>query len=117
MQTRAKLLPGQDGTKKLLKEYGDRLVCVRYRYNPELKKRYKTVELIIDESPWIPTSAGALKKKDKLETLIAVQVGYDERSVRTIIKNAGGKWQPHDKVWLLPNRKVIELGLQKRIVK
>jgi len=30
MKTRRKFLPGQPGTKQLVKLYGDRLVCVRY---------------------------------------------------------------------------------------
>ena len=103
---------------KLLKEYGDRLVCVRYRYNQELHKRYKTVELIVEEIPWIPQAVVALnRRKNNMEALVSVKVGYNERSVRTIIKNAGGKWQPEHKVWILPYKKVIEMGLQKRIVK
>jgi hypothetical protein len=49
MRTRLKLNPGQRGTKKLVSQYGDRLVCVRYRYDAQQKKRFKTVELIVDE--------------------------------------------------------------------
>lgn len=52
MRTRLKLKPGQNGTKKLLEKYGDVLVCVRYRYDEETQKRYKTVELIVDEGVW-----------------------------------------------------------------
>ena len=33
MRTRLTLKPGQRGTKQLVAEYGDRLVCVRYRYD------------------------------------------------------------------------------------
>ena len=33
MEIKATLAPGQNGTKRLLKEYGDQLVCVRYRYD------------------------------------------------------------------------------------
>jgi hypothetical protein len=54
MQTRLSLRPGQKGTKKLVAEYGDRLVAVRYRYDIERRRRYKTVELIVDEMPWSP---------------------------------------------------------------
>lgn len=31
METRLILSPGQNGTKKLVKQYGEKLVCVRYR--------------------------------------------------------------------------------------
>ncbi len=61
MQTRLSLRPGQKGTKKLVVKYGDRLVAVRYRYDAEQKRRYKTVELIVEESPWSPRlDSGAL---------------------------------------------------------
>jgi hypothetical protein len=33
---------------------GDRLVCVRYRYDEQQKKRCKTVELIVEEDGWEP---------------------------------------------------------------
>jgi len=46
MRTGLKLRPGQRGTKKLLAQCGDRLVCIRYRYDEEKKKRFKTIELI-----------------------------------------------------------------------
>ncbi len=43
------LKPGQKGTKQLLAQYGDRLICVRYRYDAQRKKRFKTVELLVAE--------------------------------------------------------------------
>jgi hypothetical protein len=46
--------PGQRGTQKLVALYGDRLVCVRYRYDAASGTRYKTVELIVDQAAWIP---------------------------------------------------------------
>jgi len=49
MQVLAIRRPGQRGTQKLVTRYGDRLVCVRYRYDAAAGKRYKTVEIIIDE--------------------------------------------------------------------
>lgn len=59
MNTKLTLKPGQRGTKKLLKKYGNRLVCVRYRYDEEKKLRYKTVELIVDVTEWEPKEEGA----------------------------------------------------------
>ena len=48
------LKPGQKGTKQLLAQYGDRLICVRYRYDAQRKKRFKTVELLVAECDWEP---------------------------------------------------------------
>ncbi len=44
MTTRVKLKPGQKGTKKLLTQYGDALVCARYRYDKITNRQFKTVE-------------------------------------------------------------------------
>ena len=118
MQTRLTLTPGQKGTKKLLQQYGDQLVCVRYRYNSELKKRYKTVELIIDESPWIPDiNQSYIKKDSKFNNPVAVRIGYRETELRDLVKNAGGKWNNYEKIWMMPYRKAVEIGLEGRIVK
>ena len=46
MRTLLHLEPGQKSTKQLLAQYGDHLVCVRYRYDAQRKKRFKTVEFI-----------------------------------------------------------------------
>jgi hypothetical protein len=46
---RLHLRPGQKGTKQLLAQYGDRLICVRYRYDARRKKGLKTVELLVAE--------------------------------------------------------------------
>lgn len=53
-QIRLRLTPGQKGTRQLVAKYGERLVRVRYRYDPGRKKRYKTVEIIVGERDWDP---------------------------------------------------------------
>lgn len=117
MLTKLTLLPGQKGTKKLLQQYGDQLICVRYRYNSEVKKRYKTIELIVEEAPWIPDNGNiAANKVSEINKPVAVRIGYKETDVRSRIKSAGGKWRQQERVWILPYRKVVELGLEKRIV-
>ena len=54
MTARTKLLPGKKGTKSLVAKYGDALLCVRYRYDEKSRTRLKTVELIIERTPWVP---------------------------------------------------------------
>ena len=51
MKTRVSLKPGDKGTRQLHAQYGDRLICVRYRYDPKARMRYKTIELIVDAQP------------------------------------------------------------------
>jgi hypothetical protein len=49
------LQPGQKGTKRLIKKYGDRVVGVRYRFDAQTGRRYTTVELI-QETASLPSS-------------------------------------------------------------
>lgn len=111
MRTRLKLRPGMRGTKKLVEKYGDRLVCVRYRYDEAQGKRYKTVELIEEEAAWIPAG-----KAIPPDTILAVRVEYAETEVRQAVKAAGGRWNGVRKVWELRYDQVIHLGLAERIV-
>jgi len=87
MQARSKLKPGQKGTRKLVELYGSRLVCVRYRYDEQSRKRFKTVELIVEESQWTPPPI----KPDKL---VGVRVELNETELQRKVKLAGGKWFP-----------------------
>lgn len=102
--------PGQKGTGRLSKIYGDQLVCVRYRYDPLRGKRMTTVELVVDEQDWIP---GVLIRPERR---VFLRIGFDEMALREQVKLAGGYWHPEKKAWHLAFGKVLELGLEKRIV-
>ena len=67
METRLSLVPGQNGTKKLVTRYGDRLVCVRYRYDAQRKVRHKTVELIVETTPWDPRARRHVLRASRLQ--------------------------------------------------
>ena len=69
MDVKATLRPATNGTKALLRQYGDRLVCVRYRYDKKKHKRYSTAEIIIDEKDWHP---GVISRPDKVVLLRAI---------------------------------------------
>ena len=45
MRSRLTLRPEHDGAQQMHAQYGDRLVCVRYRYDERRQKRFKTGEL------------------------------------------------------------------------
>lgn len=104
------LRPGQCSTRRLVERYGDRLVCVRYRYDPRAGRRYKTVELIVDEGSWTPP--GDRQPGEP----VFVRVGYREEALREHVKAAGGRWDPHRKLWVLPYVEAAALGLEQRIV-
>jgi hypothetical protein len=56
------LQPGQPGSRRWLKRYGDRLACVRYRGNPKRRVRSTTVEIIVEEGFWDPVGYENYKK-------------------------------------------------------
>jgi len=110
MEVKRTLRPGEGGTRALLKEYGDQLVCVRYRYDKHRHKCYKTVELVIDEKDWIP---GVIIPVDRR---VHIRIGYGERELRERVKQAGGFWENERKAWFLRFREVCELGLERRVI-
>lgn len=109
MKTRLVLKAGEHGTKKLVKEYGEQLMFVRYRYDAIKKKRYKTVELIIEEVDWQP----ALRP----EELVAIRVQYDEFELREKVKAAGARWNPRRQFWEMSYWQAVELGLERRMAR
>lgn len=111
MRVRLTLKPGQRGTKQLVEEYGDRLVCVRYRYDDKQRKRYKTVELIVDEAEWPDQNAPA----DAL--VVGVLVAREETDLRAQVKTEGARWNPERQVWELRYDRVRRLGLEGRLVR
>jgi hypothetical protein len=97
MTTRVKLKPGQNGTKSFTEKYGDALVCVRYRYDAQKQKRYKTIEIIVSEADWTPPPP---KYPDS--TLVALKIGVKETALQTQVKSVGGRWDREQRVWIVP---------------
>src|SRR6266545_4828514 len=110
-RVRLHLKPGQKGTKQLLAQYGDRLICVRYRYDAQRKKRLKTVELLIAERDWEPP-----RPRFAHDQIVGLRVAFAEVTVRDRVKQAGGTWNPELRVWQLRYDRVVALALNSRIV-
>lgn len=111
MRTRLKLRPGQRGTKRLVEEYGDRLVCVRYRYDEVLERRFKTIELIVEEIVWKPKV-----KPFQADALVDVRVEWGEKELASRVKRAGGRWNRRKRAWEIRYDRAVELGLEERVV-
>ena len=110
MRTSTTVQPGHRGAKKFLAQYGDRLVCVRYRSGEQRRTRCKTVELIVEEWPWTPPPPRRTE-----ESVVLVKVGFSERVLRQQVKEAGGIWNPDKQAWELRYDRALALGLRKRI--
>ena len=96
---------------QLLSQYGDRLVCVRYRYDAQRKKRFKTVEILVAERDWEPPRPRAAPDR-----IVKLRVAFAETDLRTRVKHAGGTWNPEQRVWQLRYDRAVALGLNSRIV-
>jgi len=84
---------------------------VRYRYDPQLKKRFKTVELLVAERDWEPP-----RPRFAHDQIVALRVAFADVAVRARVKQAGGTWNPERRVWQLRYDRVVSLGLNSRIV-
>jgi hypothetical protein len=101
------------GTKKLLARYGERLVCVRYRYDRATGRRVKTAELIVEDVAW---AGRARKPRRNDRDLVGVRIGWKESELRAAVKRARGIWRPRQRLWELSWDAVRTLGLQGRVV-
>jgi len=110
MKTRLTLKPGQHGTKALMKKYGDALVCVRFRYDPEKGQRFKTVELIIGQSDWTPPPV-----RFSNDTLIPLRIKANDLAARNKAKSVGARWNPEKQLWFVSYGNVVGTELEKHI--
>lgn len=110
MKTRVSLRPGDKDTKQLHAKYGDQLICVRYRYDPKVRMRYKTVELIVDAKPYVPENS------EKYFADVSVRIEFSEQELRARAKALGARWDPELKVWRMRFKDALDLNLQDRIL-
>jgi len=112
METRLTLRPGQNGTKKLLERYGERLVRVRYLYDAGTGRRLKTVELVIAAVPWRPRPRQPRRSDDEI---VAVRIAFAEVDLRERAKRLGAVWRPAQKLWEITWRDAKRLGITARV--
>ena len=112
METRLTLRPGQNGTKKLVERYGERLIRVRYLYDPQTQRRLKTVELVVESVPWRPRMRHPRRRDDEI---VAVRIAFTESDLRERAKRLGAVWRPAQKLWEITWRDAKRLGLADRV--
>jgi len=99
-----KLAPQDPGARRWTAEFGDKLLCVRYRVDPERQRRQTTVELVVDEAPTLGSAR------------VGLRIAWAEKELRQRVKEAGGKWDAKAGLWMLPLGTARQLGLAERIV-
>lgn len=111
MKSYAHLKPGQNGTKRLQAQYGKALLCVRYRYDEIRSVRIKTVELVVEERPGVPMFL--LQNSD----MVPIEVRFEKTELREKLRRIRARWDPEQKLWMLPYRQVRGTDLEARIPK
>ncbi|KAB7619725.1 hypothetical protein [Alkalilimnicola sp. S0819] len=118
MDVKLTLRPGAPGTKRLSEHFGERLVCVRYRYDRQRERRFKTVELIVDEQLW---SEGPQWRRGRgaefPEGPALVRVQYEEFDLRETMRACGARWRPKEKLWEVNVDAVRAFKLWPRVVR
>lgn len=77
-----KLLPQEAGARERAAELGDRLLCVRYRVDPQSQRRQATVELVVEEAPTLAS------------VRVGVRIAWAETDLRRRVKAGSGCTSP-----------------------
>lgn len=88
---------------------------MRYRQDKKNKRRLTTVEIVVDDAPLLSPDEKGRALFPHPNQSVLVKIAWREEQLRQRVKEAGGKWLPGQKLWQLPYRKVIALGLRQRI--
>ncbi len=110
-RTRMTRRPGASGTKKLVREYGERLVAVRYRYDEERCERMKTVELAVETVPWRPEGR---QEPSRRETVVRVRLRPGEDLLRRALLLAQCRYDAETGTWSVASEIARSLGLADR---
>ena len=108
MEITKTLQPGDMGTLNLVEKFGEQLICVRYRLDAATKKRYTTVELIVDEKSY---------QRRTPRQPVLIKIRYEEADLRQRIKAAGAHWLQTEKAWQIDYRTATKMKLKDRIIK
>jgi hypothetical protein len=112
MQARRTLVPSQKGAKKYLDYDGEKLICVRYRYDKQQRQCVTREEIVVAESAGTPPAAPSVET-----VIVGLRVGLNEVAIQWLVKQAGGKWNHQLQVWEISSDQAVALGLTERMQK
>lgn len=108
-----RIRPTQPGAIKLAEQYGERLVCVRYRHDATGRYRYTTVELVVARSLVKPRPKR--QQQTKLQ-IVAIRLANAENDLHRLVHAHGGVWDGKARLWYLTHAATKALGLLNRVV-
>jgi hypothetical protein len=92
--------PDQNGAKRFARRHADALVCVRHRISEDGLTRYTTIELLAEATPIA----------SRRRTLIALRIPETTAAYRSHLLACGARWDPKNKLWLIPQ--MVAKGLR-----
>ena len=110
-EVRKTLRPGDLGTRRFARDWGERLVCVRYRVDATKGLRYTTVEIVA--SAPIPRRPPG---RPAPSALVYVRTGGDEWELRQRLRAARAVWEPELDAWRLRYEIAVRLKLRRRLL-
>ncbi len=91
----------------MVEQYGESLLCVRYRYDQKRGICLKTFEILVEEK--------SVPARYKDDDVVPVSVFYDEIDLREHLRKIHGKWDPQLKVYFVPYSLIHGTELESRI--
>jgi hypothetical protein len=70
------------------------------------------VDLIVEEQEWNKNYNRIPANK-----IVKLRIEYSEVEKRHLVRAAGGKWNRDDRLWELPYREAVSLGLENRMLR
>ncbi len=111
-EIRKTMRPGEPGTRRHLRDWGDRLVCVRHRVDPDKGMRFTTIEIVASS-----TRVVRPKREPHPEALVYARVGRDEWELeRRLRTTKSASFDPVLDVWRMRYESAVKLRLKRRLL-
>jgi hypothetical protein len=108
-----RIAPTQPGAIRLAEQYGEKLVCVRYRHDPTGRYRYTTIELVVDKTLVKPRPN---RQRQTTLQIVAIRLANEESDLHRLVRAHGGVWDGKARLWYLAHAAAKALGLLNRVV-
>ena len=107
----------QAGAQRFKRQWGDKLIAVRYRYDSARNELITTIEVEVDRRP-APQKNFCQRAQLTAQRaeIVALAISFHENDLRLKVKHAGAKWSQQGKLWLTSRNTAVSLGLKDRIV-
>jgi hypothetical protein len=109
---RKTMRPGEPGTRRHLRDWGERLVCVRHRVDPAKGLRFTTVEIVASAK-----RLARQKREPHPDALVYVRVGRDEWELERRLRTTKSATFDTDlNVWRMRYETAERLRLKRRLL-